>query len=373
MRQRAALLLSGAMLLAGACDGGKNPFGLPPTATQLAFKVQPSTAAGGATITPAVQVAAEDSNGNTVTGFDGVVTLTLGAEPAGGALGGTTAVSAINGVATFRTLSINKAGTGYALAAAAGGLPNATSSSFDINVGPAARLTFTVQPSNANAGASIAPPIQVAAVDAGGNTVSTFTGNVTIAIDINPGGGALSGTTTVQAIAGVATFSNLSISSPAAGYSLNATSGTLSAVASARFSVAAIPTALHITTTTTGMAVPKGYSLCVDANSGSYPGPACAWSGTIGADSALTAPVTPGSHSVELDGVPGNCALAGDTANPRAVTATGTTEVPFSIACLDTGTVRLTVATTGTDLDQNGYYACVSRAANNCFWSIAYS
>ena len=87
-------------------------------------------------------------------------------------------------------------------------------------------------------------------------------------------------------------------------------------------------------------------------------------------NSAVTVAVPVGSHSVELDGVPANCAFSGDTTNPRVVTVAGTTEVPFSIACLDTGTVRLTVTTTGTDLDQNGYYACVSRAANSCFWFI---
>lgn len=359
------LTLSGAILLAAACE--KSPFG--PASTQLAFIVQPSRAAGGTTITPAVQVAAEDSNGNTVTGFHGVVTVTIEADTAGGALGGTTAASAINGVATFRTLSINKAGTGYALAAAAAGLPTATSAAFDIVVGPAARLSFTVQPSNSQAGASIAPAVQVAAVDAGSNTVTTFTGNVTIAIDSNPGGGTLSGTTTVQAVGGVATFSDLSISPAGAGYSLSATSGALATPASAPFIVATIPTALHITTVTTGTATPPKYSLCVDPNSGSYPGPGCRRSGPIGANGAVSMAITPGYHSVELDGVPANCALTGDTANPRQVTASGTTEVPFALACLDTGTVRIAVTTTGTDLDQNGYYACVSRAANDCFWS----
>ncbi|HYL55487.1 MAG TPA: hypothetical protein VEU73_07910 [Gemmatimonadales bacterium] len=350
-----------------ACTNTESP--LPPAA-KLTFTVQPSNAAAGVPISPAVAVAIEDSFGHVVTSATHVVTLTLG--PGGGVLAGPAAVSAVNGVATFSALSVDKAGTGYALTAAAPGLAAATSTAFDIAVGPAARLAFTVQPSNANVGATIAPAVQVTARDAGGNTATGFTGNVTVAIGTNAGVGTLSGTTTVQAVAGVASFADLSIHKAGTGYTLTAVSGVLTAGTSAPFTIAPVPTALHITTTTTGMAVPTGYSLCVDAYSGSYSGSAsgCGWSGPIGANSAVTVPVPEGSHSVELDGVPGNCALTADTANPRIVTASGTTDVPFSVACLDTGSVHVTVTTTGTDLDQNGYVVCVNRAANNCVWGL---
>jgi len=363
MKLRNALV--GALLL-GGCD--KNPCCEPPS-SHLAFVVQPSTAAGGTTIAPAVQVAAQDPEGNTVTAFGGVVTLSLGADPAGGALSGTTAVHAVNGVAAFSAVRIDKIGTGYTLTAAATGLTGATSTAFDVAVGPAVGLAFTVQPSSTNMGATIAPAIQVTAQDAGGNTVTAFTGTVTIAIGSNPGNGALSGTTTVQAVAGVATFSDLSINNAASGYALKATAGTLAGATSAPFAIALVPPgppSLHITTTTTGAAFPNGYDLCVDLYG--YSTYYCSWSGTIGVNSAVTVAVAAGSHSVLLDGVPANCALAGDTTNPRVVAVTGTTDVPFSIACLDTGSVRVSVTTTGTDLDQNGYNACVSRAANNCFW-----
>ena len=42
-----------------------------------------------------------------------------------------------------------------------------------------------------------------------------------MAIGTNPGGGTLSGTTTVAAVAGVATFSNLSINKAGTGYTLD--------------------------------------------------------------------------------------------------------------------------------------------------------
>ncbi len=332
---------------------------------RLVFTVEPSNSNAGTAIAPAVQVTAQDSAGNTAPGFTGVVSLAIGTNPGSGTLGGTMSATAVKGVATFSALSINKPGTGYTLMAAAPGLPAATSATFDVALGPAARLAFVVQPSNTNVGATIAPAVQVAAQDAGGNTVTTFTGNVAIAIGTNPAGGTLSGTTPVQAVAGVATFSDLSIPNAGTGYTLNATSGPLTAAASTPFTIAFAPTTLHITTATTGAALPSGYYLCVDFISISY---GCDWQGTIGVNSAVTVPVATGSHSVELEYVPGNCAVSG--ANPRVVTASGVTEVPFSVSCLDTGSVHITIVTTGTDIDPNGYVVCVNSSGNNCFWSV---
>src|SRR5439155_523880 len=91
-------------------------------ATQLVFTVQPGTATAGAAIAPAVQVTARDAFDNTGTGFASSVTVALGANPGGGTLAGTTSVTAASGVATFSTLSINKAGVGYTLTVAGAGL-----------------------------------------------------------------------------------------------------------------------------------------------------------------------------------------------------------------------------------------------------------
>src|SRR5207249_5117688 len=100
------------------------------TATQLVFTVQPSAATAGAAITPPVQVTAEDALGNTDPTFTGNVTVALGANPGGGALSGTTTVTAVSGVATLASLSVNKVGTGYTLTAAATGLPTQPSAGF---------------------------------------------------------------------------------------------------------------------------------------------------------------------------------------------------------------------------------------------------
>src|SRR5207249_7891162 len=125
------------------------------------------------------------------------------------------------GVATFSARSIEKAGTGYTLAGRGGG--STTSAAFNITAGTATQLVFSVQPTPTVAGAAITPDVQVTAQDGNGNTATGFTGNVTVAIGTNPSSGALSGTLTHAAVAGVATFAGLSIDKAGTGYTLTAT------------------------------------------------------------------------------------------------------------------------------------------------------
>jgi hypothetical protein len=101
------------------------------------------------------------------------------------------------------------------------------------------RLSFLVQPANAFTGVTIAPGIQVAAVDTSTGIVDTsFTGVVTMALSSNPTGAVLGGTTTVSAVGGIAFFLDLSVSLPGAGYSLVAKSTTLGSVTSSAFTIA---------------------------------------------------------------------------------------------------------------------------------------
>src|SRR3989441_5088109 len=94
----------------------------PPAATHLAFTVQPSVTTAGSAISPPVQVAAQDDAGNTDASFTGSITIAVGTNPSGGALSGTTTVTAVNGVAPFSDLSIDQAGNGYTLQATGSGL-----------------------------------------------------------------------------------------------------------------------------------------------------------------------------------------------------------------------------------------------------------
>src|SRR5439155_396405 len=109
-----------------------------------------------------------------------------------------------------------------------------------------------VQPSTTTAGAAITPAVEVTAQDASGNTASGFTGNITVAIGTNPSSGTLSGTKTVAAVAGVASFSGLSIDNAWTVYTLAATSN-----ASILTSPTRRPSDLNVqpSTTTAGTAI----------------------------------------------------------------------------------------------------------------------
>src|SRR6185503_4295047 len=146
----------------------------------------------------------------------------------GGVLSGTLTKAAVAGVASFsaNALKIDKIGTGYTLTATDGSLTSAASSAFDITVGPAAKLAFTTQPSGGTGGTAWTTQPVVTVQDAGGNTVTTDTSTVTVAILNNAGpGGVLSGTLTRAASSGVANFSanGLKIDKAGIGYTLIAT------------------------------------------------------------------------------------------------------------------------------------------------------
>jgi N-acetylneuraminic acid mutarotase len=92
----------------------------------------------------------------------------------------------------------------------------------DVFAPPNPELVFSVLPS-ATEGAAITPPIQVEVHRfIFGELDSNATDRITISIVYNPGGGTLSGATTVAAVNGVATFPNLSIDRQGEGYVLTA-------------------------------------------------------------------------------------------------------------------------------------------------------
>src|SRR2546429_1915404 len=111
------------------------------------------------------------------------------------------------------------------------------------------------------AGHQISPAVKLRAEDAHGNKVARFTGNVTVALVNNPGGATLSGTTTVAAVDGDATFYDLSLDKTGTGYTLTASvSGGALVATSAAFDVApGAATQLEFTaeptTTTAGTAL----------------------------------------------------------------------------------------------------------------------
>jgi hypothetical protein len=203
-------------------------------ATQLAFVQQPTSGDGGAVISPPVTVQVEDANGAPVSGLFSIV-LTIGNNPGGGTLGGTTTQTTnAFGQATFDDLTISAVGTGYTLVATSGVLFSDTSEAFD-QVGVPSELIFVQQPTSGVVGTALSPPVTVDVLDQFGNPLDgSF--SVTVAIDNNPGGGDLGGTLTQTTnSSGQATFDDLTIDQPGTGYTLVASLSGVPSVTSAAF------------------------------------------------------------------------------------------------------------------------------------------
>src|SRR5437870_9510516 len=243
-------LLALATVIAAACRLDKllNSAGPPPPPTAygaagLAFTAQPESARAGQRIAP-VQVTVRDSADAPATKFTGLVTVTLDHSPGGASLNGRRTVPAVNGVATFTDLHIDRSGSGYALAAAVDGLPAATSAAFDVVPGPPTQLGFAAQPSDVMTDSMIRPPVVVAAFDAFGNPVADFSAAVRIALDRDASllrSAKLGGTTTQAAQGGLARFSDLTIDQVGNGYTLRATADKLSDATSTAFNVSLAP------------------------------------------------------------------------------------------------------------------------------------
>ena len=217
------------------CSLKPNPAGGPPgAASKLAFTQSPGDAVAGMAFASQPQVTVQDQYGNTVTTDTSSVTITI----TGGAAPVTCTANpnaALNGVATFSGCMITKAGT-YTLTATDGSLASAVSGSFTISAAAATRLAFTQSPGNTVAGVPFASQPQVTVQDQYGNTVTTDTSSVTIAV---AGGAAtLSGCAAnpKAAVNGVATFSGCTIAKTGT-YTLTATDGSLTSAVSGSFNI----------------------------------------------------------------------------------------------------------------------------------------
>src|SRR5262249_37762023 len=116
-------------------------------------------------------------NGVIDTSFNGLVTLAINTGPAGGSLGGTLTAHAVQGVATFTALTLNRAGN-YTLAASVAGVPpvvsppiTVTASSLTESVSPRAViqrrpfvLTFTALDSTGNVAQNFEGPFRLEVV-----------------------------------------------------------------------------------------------------------------------------------------------------------------------------------------------------------------
>ena len=102
-------------------------------------------------------------------------------------------------------------------------------SNVTVTTGSFGKVAFTTQPGAAGPGLPFGIQPVVTVQDSAGTTLSGYNGPVTIALKAGTGptGAILSGALTVNAAAGVATFTDLAIDLAGTGYILTATAGTL--------------------------------------------------------------------------------------------------------------------------------------------------
>ncbi|MBL7664091.1 MAG: hypothetical protein JNM93_03070 [Bacteriovoracaceae bacterium] len=215
-----------------------NTFDITPGANaDVRFVSQPTNEVAGVVIAPNITVEHIDAWSNRTTSTANI-TLSIFTDPSVGAtFGGTLTRAAVAGLATFNDITINKIGTGFVLRAVNGAF-NDNSSTFNITPGPAASLTWFVQPSNVTTDNMIAPSMVIRILDANAN-LTTDTNNVTLSIFTDPSVGAtLGGTVTRAAVGGVATFNDIDINKIGNGFVLRADRApSVGAVNSAAFNV----------------------------------------------------------------------------------------------------------------------------------------
>ena len=124
--------------------------------------------------------------------------------------------------------------------------------------GAATNLGFCVQPSSAQAAAVITPAVEVCVQDANSLTVADSTAEVTMT---NTGCGALGGDVAVNAVAGIATFSDLTLGTAGSACTLTAASVGLTGIGSDPFNITGTTAAYFLVTGYTSPA-PGAASSC---------------------------------------------------------------------------------------------------------------
>ncbi|WP_375767372.1 lamin tail domain-containing protein [Archangium gephyra] len=149
-------------------------------ASKLAFTAAPSSGTAGAAL-GAFEVVIQNADGETVSDATGTVTVALGSGPSAAVLKGTVSVAAVNGVARFEGLVLEKAARGYTLVASADSLTGATSGTFD--VASAAPALLVLSHSGLPVTAGTAESVEVFARDVYGNDAAGYTGTVRFSSD----------------------------------------------------------------------------------------------------------------------------------------------------------------------------------------------
>jgi adhesin/invasin len=197
-----------------------------------------SAAVGTAYAAP-LEAIVHDAYGNLVPGAS--VTFTAPTSGAGVTFGGAAAVTTdANGIATSPAITANSQTGSFQVTATTAGASSPATFTLTNVAGAANKLALVQQPTDTNAGATIAPAVTLQLQDSLGNAVHTS--GVAITLQLVPGQ-TLSGTLTQSTDAnGLATFANLSVQR-AGQYHLLAETASIVSAESAAFTIRAGATA----------------------------------------------------------------------------------------------------------------------------------
>jgi hypothetical protein len=203
---------------------------------KLILVAAPTSITAGGSVSAVVT--AVDPFNNPVPTYTGSIQFTSSDPQAAFSPSSYTFVAGDAGVHTFTNVATLKTAGNRTVTATDRGTSSINgSATVTVSMAAASQLVFTVEPTNAKAGAMINPPVQVAVQDAYGNTITTSNASVTVAKAPGSPSGTLSGTLIVNATNGVATFGDLAINAKGSNYSLTATTSALPTATSSTFNI----------------------------------------------------------------------------------------------------------------------------------------
>ncbi|MBY0327139.1 MAG: hypothetical protein K2Q30_09495, partial [Gemmataceae bacterium] len=179
-------------------------FGL---ATQATLTTQAAGSASGSAFTTQPVITIKDAFGNMVTNSTASVTMTVSSGDNKATTVGAFTINAVAGIATFTNVGISGTDkTSYTLTFASGALT--ATQNITPTFGLATQTTITIPAAGAPSGLAFITQPVITINDTFGNPVTNSTASVTMTVS---GGASTIGTTTVNAVAGIVTFTNVGI------------------------------------------------------------------------------------------------------------------------------------------------------------------
>jgi uncharacterized protein YqgV (UPF0045/DUF77 family) len=233
------------------------------TVTQQAASLRVVTQPGGAavstafTVQPVIDIL-DEAGLRVTTGAGATLSVTATVASGAGTLSGTTAVTAAAGVATFGNLALSAAGAHTLRFTLASPAVTVESASFEVVASPPTALGMVAQPAGAVSGRALTTQPVVEIRDGTGNRSVGSTAQVTVTVA--SGNATLQGTTTVSAVGGVASFTDLRLdgSGPV---TLGFSSTGLTGVTSVAVTVAQEAASLGVVTQPGGAAVSTAFTV----------------------------------------------------------------------------------------------------------------